>query len=298
MENKKLRLQFEKALDNIVAKFRKDKKCLALVLLGSMSHDLIWEWSELEILAIYNDSYKGDRYYNLYEQEVWIVLNIMKRSDFCTYIESADFSDYWFCALSKSTMLFSRDITVNEFLEDIFYIGDRDREIEMLMGFSEAIYHLNKAEKNFRVMENIENALYFLPELARGIAWIEVARNRAVPEREIIAQARQYNPEIFKKIYDPLFYKQVKYEIIDNILKAAHKYMEENTREVYRPIISYLKEHGTLKDFSLKARGTGLNIKTCYDWLYRMGITDRYSEPIKISNQLDDFYELGYRIKG
>ena len=45
MEDPVLRERFEKALDSIVAKFSSDAKCLAAFLIGSMSHDLIWEWS-------------------------------------------------------------------------------------------------------------------------------------------------------------------------------------------------------------------------------------------------------------
>ena len=294
MENLQLRERFEKATSSIVEKFKKDKKCLAAFLIGSTSHDLIWEWSDLELLFIYDDSYKGPSYYHLLEYDVGASVKVAKRSAFKDYLGSTNVSDYWFCALSKSTLLFTRDITLKEYFEDIFYIGDRDREIEMLLGFSQAVYYLNKAEKNFRVKGNSQNAAYFLFQLAEGIAWLEVARHRAFPEREIIAQASKMKPELFKKIYDPLLYEIVKDDMINEILEFCHAYLRENTLEVYSPIISYLKEYRTLKNFSMKTRPHGFGIN--FEWLYRMGIVDRYVEKVKINNKDEEFFQTGYRI--
>ncbi len=295
MENAALRERFEKATHSMVEKFKEDKKCLAVFLLGSTSHDVIWEWSDLEILIIYDDSYKGPSYYNLIEYDVGVALTIMKRSAFKDYLTSTHVSDYWFCALSKSTLLFARDVTLKEYFEDIFYMGDRDVEIEMLLGFSQAVYYLNKAEKNFRIKRNSQNAAYFLFQLAEGIAWLEVARHRVFPEREIIAQASTIKPKLFKKIYDPLLYEIITDSMIDEILTFCHAYLKENTMEVYAPIISYLKEHRTLKDFSMKTRPHGFGIN--FEWLYRMGIVDRYVETVKINNKKEEFFEIGYRIK-
>ncbi|WP_102399018.1 hypothetical protein [Haloimpatiens massiliensis] len=295
MEKAELRLQFEKALNSIVEKFKSAPKCIAGFLIGSMSHDLIWEWSDLQILLIYDDSYKGCCDYYLLEHNVPVVVNIRKRNSFKTYLESANVSDYFFCALSKSTMLFSKDKILKEYFEDIFYIGDRDREVEMLLGFSEAIYYLNKAQKNFLVKKDSANAAYFMFPLVQGIAWLEVARSRSFPEREIIAQASKLKPELFKKIYEPILNESVTNDMIEKILEECYQYLKDNTMEVYRPIISYLKEHGNLKEFSMKIREHGFGIN--YDWLYRMGIVDIYAEPIKINNQNIEFFQVGYRIK-
>ncbi|MTI96935.1 MAG: hypothetical protein FH749_15945 [Firmicutes bacterium] len=178
MENQELRARFQAALAGIVSKFRADSKCLAGLLIGSMSHDLIWEWSDLQVLFVYDDSYKGPRQYWLLEHDAPVLVDIWRRSAFREYLESADVSDYFFCALSKSTLLFAQDPTLNEYIEDIFYIGNRDREVEMLLGFSEAVYYLNKAEKSYSVKKDSTNAQYYLFHIAQAIAWIEVARAR------------------------------------------------------------------------------------------------------------------------
>ncbi|MCG8501658.1 MAG: hypothetical protein MJB12_14830 [Firmicutes bacterium] len=295
MEKLEIREQYSRALNIIVEKFKTDIKCLAGFLIGSMSHDMIWEWSDLQILLIYDDSYKGSSSYYLIENDVPIVINVRKKNNFKNYLESTNVSDYFFCALSKSTLLFTKDKILKEYFEDILYIGDREREIEMLLGFSEAIYYMNKAEKNIKVKNNSANAIYFIFHIAQGIAWLEVARARLFPEREIISQASKINPILFNKIYDVLYSEKVTNHIIEEIIETCHEYLKENTMEVYRPIISYLIEHGTLKEFSLKTREHGFGIN--YDWLYRMGIVDIYVEPVRINNNAEEFFQIGYKIK-
>lgn len=295
MENPEVRERFEKALDSIVAKFESDPRCLAAFLIGSMSHDFIWEWSDLQILLVYDDSYKGPSDYHLLERDVRVVVNVRRRGEFREYLESTNVSDYFFCALSKSTLLFAKDKTLKELFEDMFYIGDRDREIEMLLGFSEAVYYLNKAEKNYYVKNNRANAIYFIFHIAQGIAWLEVARHRLFPEREIIAQASKLAPEVFSKVYDRLFNGPVTHQAIGEIIEFCHEYLRGKTAEVYRPVLTYLREHGTLRDFSLKTRSHGFGIN--YEWLYRMGIVDIHAEPIKINNHTEDFYRIEYKAR-
>lgn len=294
MEDKKLRIVFESVTDSMVNKLKKNKKCVAAILLGSISHDVIWKWSDLQMLAIYEEDYKGPKSYELIENDIYVCLNIMTYNDFTQYLGNIDMADYYICALSKGKILFCKDIVLQEVFNEAFYIGDKDREIEMLLGFSNAVYYLNKAEKNLYHKDNLNNAIYFIPLLNEGLAWIEVAKQRMFPEREIIEQGSKLNPDLFKKTYYPLFEQIPTYNVINQILNECVNYLHSNTLEVYKPIINYLKEKGNLRDFRLKTRPHGFGIN--YEWLVRSGICERYGEPIKIDNQLDTFFHVGYRL--
>lgn len=295
MDNEVIGKKFDKITTGMVEKFKQNKKCLAAILVGSANHDVVWKWSDLQIVVIFEDSYKGPLHYQLLEDDVCVCINIMISSKFKSYLGNIDVSDFFICALSKGKMLFCKDRALEEDFKDLFYYGDRDREIEMLLGFSVAVYYLNKCEKNLYYKNNINNAVYFLPMLNEGLAWIEVAKRRVFPEREIIAQASAFNPELFKATYFALFEQTITHEVIDQILKSCMNYLKENTREVYKPIINYLEKNGTLRDFNLKTRPHGFGIN--YEWLVREGIVEHYPEPVKIDNQKDVFFELGYRLK-
>ena len=291
MEDIKLREKFKNATDSFIEKIKKNKKCLAAYLYGSLSHDLIFEWSDLQIFLIFDDSYKWAAP-SLIEHGIDINACVFTKTKFLEWIASTDLEDWNFRGLSKSTPLFVNDPIIKQSVDDIFYIGDRDREAEMLIGFGQAVYAMNKAEKNFYVKENIDNAVYFLFKAAEGIAWLEVAKRRLFHEREVIAQAKGLEPELIYKIYERMLYEVVTDSMVDEILTFNINYMKENTEEVYRPVLAYLKKHGNLEKFSMPMRsGTfGLDIT----WLYRMGILEKEIEPTRIASYSDVFYTYKY----
>ncbi len=294
MEYQALEERCNRIIENMCAKLYEDKQCIAAYLLGSASHDKLWEWSDIQIAVILDDGYKGKRYYTLFEEEMCIALNIYTLTAFKEFIGAIHIDDFIWKAFSKCTKIFSRNSILDELLEEAFYIGDVDKQKEMLLGFSGAVYYLNKAEKNLYVKENTENAIYFIPQIAENIALIEIFKNKQIPERELIAQGKKLNRAIFEKIYDPLFEGKVDYAIVKSILENCVSYLEDNTRLIYQPIISYLEKHGNLEHFKYETRAHGFGIN--YEWLVRCGIAERYGIPEKISF-LKQVEKLGYRLK-
>lgn len=291
MEDVALREKFNRALDSTVNKLQQNKSCLAAFLIGSPSHDSIWEWSDLTIVAIFDNSYTGQYYYYIMENDIPVILDIKEKNEFKTYLAQTNVADYYYCALSKSKILFCKDVALEEYFKESFYISDHEREVEMLLGFSEVVYNLNKVEKNFVVKNNIDNAVYFLIRVANGVSWLEVAKARLFPEREIVAQARLLSPELIGSIYDRLFQGIISPELIQEIIEECHRYLEDNTQGVYRPVINYLNENGSLKDFSMKTRDHGFGID--FLWLCRMGMIGMGTEPIKLEGQPEqEYYQI------
>lgn len=295
MEDQAIREKYLRITEKMKAALSANKSCIAAYALGSTSHDRLWEWSDIQIAVILDDGYKGKTYYPLYEQDVYLALNIYTLSAFRSFIRTVRADDFMWKAFSKSTKLFSKDPMLDEDMEDAFYIGDVDRQKEMLLGFSGAVYYLNKAEKNFYVKENMENTVYFIPQIAENIAWIEIFKNREIPEREVIPQGKRLNPAVFEKIYEPLFQGMAEPEKIKGILEHCVSYLTEHTEPIYQPVLAYMKKRGNLEGFRYETRPHGFGIN--YEWLVRCGIAERYGIPEKIPF-LKGAERLGYRLKG
>ena len=293
MEDNTLREKCNLIIEAMKDKLYHDKKCIAAYLLGSFSHDKIWEWSDIQLELVFDDGYKGKMHYSMYENGMNVILNIHTLTNFKAYINNVNVDDYLWKAFSKSTKLFSKDFTLDELFEEAFYIGDVDKEKEMLLGFSGAVYYLNKAEKNFYVKENLENTIYFIPMIAENIAWIEIFKNKQIPEREIIPQGKQLNPDLFSMIYDSLYNKKADHGVVKHILEHCVQYLNDNTRMIYRPIIQYLEAHGNLEGFQYETRPHGFGIN--YEWLVRYGLAERYGILEKISFLDKEIYRTGYR---
>lgn len=280
MENQATRNKGIDIINKVKESLYNNKQCIAAYTLGSYSHDKVWQWSDLQISVILDDDYKGKCYYDLYEQDIRLALNVYTLSQFKAFISTVRVEDFIWKAFSKSTKLFSKDPVLDELMEEAFYIGDVTKQQEMLLGFSGAVYYLNKCEKNLYVKENMENVLYFIPQLVENIAWIEIFKNQKVPERELIPQGKLLNPTLFAKIYDPLFNEKVDFAIIKSIIDHCISYLEENTTLVYEPILNYLEKHSSLDHFHYETRPFGFGIN--YEWLVRCGITQRHGTPEKV----------------
>lgn len=294
MECQLLREKYNRIVQNIGEKLQGNKRCIAAYLLGSASHDKLWEWSDIQIAVVLDDGYKDERYYGLLEEGVYVAINVYTLTQFKEFIGVLQVDDFMWKAFSKCTKIFSKNLLLDELLEEAFYIGDVDQQKEMLLGFAGAVYYLNKAEKNFYIKEDIENAIYFIPQIAENIALIEIFRNKQIPERELIAHGRRLHSAIFEKIYDPLFEGNVDYAKVKSILESCVSYLEENTRHIYQPIIAYLEKYGDLEHFRYETRPHGFGIN--YDWLVRVGIVERYGIPAKIS-LIKQCEKVGYRMK-
>lgn len=294
MESQSLKEKCNRIVEKIGAKLKEDKRCIAAYLLGSASHDKLWEWSDIQIAVILDDGYKEAMCYTLYEDEMYIVLNVYTLTAFKEFIGTVRIDDFMWKAFSKCTKIFTKDFLLDELLDEAFYIGDVDKQKEMLLAFSGAVYYLNKAEKNLYIKEDIENAIYFIPQIAENIALIEIFRNKQIPERELIAHGKKLNFAIFEKIYNPLFKGKVDSVMVRSILESCVAYLEDNTRLVYQPVISHLEKYGDLENFRYETRPHGFGIN--YEWLVRTGIVERYGIPIKISF-LKQVEKLVYRQK-
>lgn len=286
MENPQIREQYNHIIKKIKISLHTEKQCIAAYLLGSASHDLLWEWSDLQIAVILEDGYRGKPYYSLYEEDLIVALNLYSLTAFKEFIGAFCADDYLWKAFAKSTKLFSKDPMLDEWMEDAFYVGEVDHQKEVLLGFSGAVYYLNKAEKNFYIKENLENTIYFIPQIAENIAWIEIFKHREIPQRELIPQGKRLSPTVFEKIYDPLFSLKpgenanFSKESLQNILEQTVSYLKENTSFVYQPILAYLEKHGNSEGFRYETCPHGFGIN--YEWLVRCGIACRYGIPEKI----------------
>lgn len=295
MEDQNLREKCNDIVEKMKTSLYENKQCIAAYLLGSVSHDKIWEWSDIQFAVVLDDGYKGKPYYKLIEDGMFVAVGVYTLTSFKNFINSTDIDNYIWKAFSKSTKLFSGDLLLDELFEEAFYIGDVDREKEMLLGFSGAVYYLNKSEKNMYIKENLDNVIYFIPQIVENIAYIEIIKNKKIPERELIPQAKRLNPDLFEKIYDPLFQTIVNGDLLKEILNACVDYLEGITEMVYQPVISHLEQHGNLENFKYVTRSHGFGLN--YDWLVRVGIAERYGIPEKVPFLKEMAYKLGYRLK-
>ena len=219
VEPEVIQKRYRKALLSLVGKLEKDRTVLAAILFGSLSYDEVWENSDIDLWIIMQDGQKQG-HVTLCEDEVNIQAQRIPRSVFKRRIEG-DLAGGWLdFTFSKSTLLFARDNSVAKWYGTIDHIGTRDHALQLLRYASFLIPSLNKAEKYFYLKKDFEYSFWWLMQVVRELASIQVLLHNEAPGREVVHQALKYNPQFFNAIYTD-FVNQPKTHESANSRKSA-----------------------------------------------------------------------------
>ena len=134
-----IKARFQHALDTFTSKVRQDSYIIAAILAGSLSHDQVWEKSDIDMLLVGRNEKIPERQYSLIENGIHIHAWLLSRSKFKQQIERALQSSFFHSYFSKSTLLFSTDETISEYYQNVQRLGARDRQLQLLRAASDVL---------------------------------------------------------------------------------------------------------------------------------------------------------------
>ena len=237
--------QYREAVDTLVEKVQKDPYILAAIVAGSFSYAQVWEKSDLDVELIGRDAVRPTQsFFSLVENSVNIHASITPRNAFKQTIEGAQQGSFMHSYFSHSTLLFSRDASIEGWYDKNASrnnIGERDKQLQVLNVVASTLPSLLYAEKQFYVNKDCLTAFLSLLDTVQGLARIEVLLNNEIPAREVIQPALQYNPDFFTRVYTDLINCEKNEAVIQNALDAINRYLDER-RFIFQPILDYLIE--------------------------------------------------------
>ena len=128
--------QYHEAVDALVEKIEKDPYILAAIVAGSFSYAQVWEKSDLDVEIIGRDAIRPTQsFFSLVENGVNIHARITPRNAFKQSIERAQQGSFMHSYFSHSTLLFSRDASIQEWYDknaNRNNIGERDKQFQLL----------------------------------------------------------------------------------------------------------------------------------------------------------------------
>lgn len=237
--------QYHEAVDALVEKVQKDPYILAAIVAGSFSYAQVWEKSDLDMEFIGKDAVRPTQsFFSLVENGVNIHASITPRNAFKRAIEGAQQGSFMHSYFSHSTLLFSRDASIQEWYDknaNRNNIGERDKQFQLLDVVASTLPSLIYAEKQFYVNKDCLISFLSLLEVVQGLARIEVLLNDEVPVREVIQPALRYNPDFFNRVYTDLMNCEKSEAVIQDTLDAINAYLDER-QFIFQPILDYLIE--------------------------------------------------------
>jgi len=279
---------FREALRTFIGKVERDDQVIAAVLLGSLSYDQVWEKSDIDLKLIVHDQKLRTGYACFVENEVPINASIQTRNDFKRWMEKSVQSSISHSMLVRSTLLFTKDPSITEYFEQIRYVGERDRQLQLVQHGCYALSLLAKAEKWLYVKQDVNYSAFWLIKMVDVLSQIEVVLHGDIPMREAVQQALGYNPAFFGKVYTDLVGGTINKQLVTEVVRLVNEYLNDRAEQLFKPVLDYLKEEADVRTVTDIAEKFGVVIHmdtgsatTACDWLAERGFLAKMESETK-----------------
>jgi hypothetical protein len=237
--------RFSAALHSLIAQVKKDRSVLAALLCGSLSHDIVWAKSDIDLVLVTIDDKKVDAGdLSLYADGVNVHTILIPRSEFRRLVGGSVHHSIMQAFLAKGRLLYTHDETIANLCATLADVGPRDRETRLLHAATAAVPAIYKAHKWFVTREDLDYTALWILAAATPLAQIEVVGAGLLADREVILQALALNPAFFKTIYVDLLNEAKTHERVQRALDAVDTYMAERATTLFKSILDYLREIG------------------------------------------------------
>jgi hypothetical protein len=237
--------EFDAALDKLLEQVKRDRSVLAAFLCGSLSHDTVWEKSDIDLVLITIDDKKtSEGGLALWADGINVHAMLMPRAEFRKTAEGAIRNSFVHSFLAKGRLLYTHDESIASLCSQIQEVGERDTQVQLLRAGCSALPSVYKAHKWFRTRGDLEYTALWILFAATALAKIEVVSARLLVDREALPQAMQMNPGFFKIVYTDMLNTKKSRKTVEAALAAVDEYLAARTLAMFGPVIDHLREVG------------------------------------------------------
>jgi hypothetical protein len=289
MDQESVRQRFSDALDALIDRVKADRSILAAMLCGSLSHDVVWEKSDIDLMLVtVDDKHIKTSDLPLYADGVNVHAALVPRAEFRKMVDGSLQHSFIHSFLSKGRLLYTHDETIAALCQRLQEVGRRDTELQLFRAASHALPPIDKARKWFVTRGDLEYSALWILYAATPLAQIEVISRRLVPDREVIPQAATLNPAFFDVIYTDLLNSRKTLEAVGRALDQIDAYLAQRAAVLFRPVLDHLREVGEARSsreledhFSRHMNLSG--IATVCEYLADQHMLGKASTPVRLT---------------
>ncbi|MBO0721877.1 MAG: hypothetical protein J2P41_13715 [Blastocatellia bacterium] len=291
MGNESLKRKFSEALDSLIEQIKADQTILAAILCGSLSHDAVWEKSDIDIVLVTIDDKKPPRSdLALYADGRNVHAFLIPRTAFREMVEGSVRHSFIHSFLTKGRLLYTHDQTIADLFAALNEIGDRDTQVQLLRAATNALSPIYKAHKFFVTRGDLDYTALWILYAATPLAQIEVIGARLLVDREVIPQALKLNPAFFKMIYADLLNNKKTRKIVQAALEAIDEYIKERAQLLFKPVIDHLRDVAEARSTSeieehFKRNLDVCGVTTACEYLADQGLIGKAAAPVRLTKK-------------
>lgn len=298
-----VRTRYEAAITQLTADCESDPQVIAVVLLGSLAYDQVWERSDLDVLVITQEGKVVQPPEILLYEGVFVHLMVKPRNDFVASVNRATDASFWSSILMKGRLILSKDPTLARLWDELPEMGNRDREAGMLSAAALLVMTLTKAEKWLRVKQDPHYAASYLHAAVNELARLILIRAGEIPTREVLDPAARHEPDLIQFLYRDFMDQPKTHATVQARLDRVYGYLREHRDEIFGPLLDYLADaNGPVSARDLDRhfnRHTGAEyVALAAEWLAMEGVLSAVAIPRRITDRSrGDVQEAAFAIR-
>jgi hypothetical protein len=281
--------KFTEALDRLIVQIKRDRSILAAVLCGSLSHDTVWEKSDIDLVLVTIDDKKvkaSDVALNADGVNVHVFL--MPRAEFRQTVEGAVRNSFMHSLLAKGRLLYTHDETIAALCSRLQEIGERDTQMQLLAAATRALPSVDKARKWFVTRGDLDYTAVWILYAATSLARVEIINARMLADREVLPQAMKLNPDFFRVVYTDMLNAKKTRKSVQAALDAIDEYLASRTDALFRLVLDHLRDVGEARSCTeieahFKRNFDIEGVTMACEYLAARGLIGKASTPVQLT---------------
>ena len=292
--------RFEAALKQFVERVAEDRYVLAIVLVGSLRAETIWQRESLSLWIIESDGVSrrllsdgnDERIFRiLVENGINIHAEVIPRARFKQMVEGASRTAFSCNFFAHRQIVYSKDRSIDSWFQKANAVATKDKERELLTFSTWTIHAHRHARKRLDIKGDLQLAAQETLGAAHSVAHTEIIRQGQVWEQDVIYRAIEGDPALFQTIYVDVLAKPRNRRVLSAALDAIDGYLDRHYQTHLRPLLGYLKKESRvvpLSEISDQFAFSQIHpwhLESACEWLEHKGLLQKLSAPFKLTKR-------------
>lgn len=280
---KSIIIEYQKAFNDIMEDFKRNKNVSAVFTFGSMVSGDIWEESDIDFFVVYKNEFHKVR--DIYSEVNGIPIHakLLSKEKFMDSYENEGNKGTSKSILKFSKIVFSRDKEINSIYNRAIYGGDEYTHEENLEYLSKVIKEISICKKYIQI-DRMYTAYEVMIRSLDSFSKLYLSLNGYTISKDSIRMAVNLN-DSFKSIIDKRLFNGINKEDIIEIVSYIERYIEDNILASSKVILDilgdsneYLSASEIIKNF--KIVGSKVKVEQILKKLLSKGIIKKMSKKV------------------